>query len=269
MGAAEGITGAVAALAIVQQAAATASAAAGSAGFASIASAAGSIGATAGGLASGFGGAAAAAGPYAPAVAAAIYLGVTWRKILQGQKSLAACRERAAMRMVEASMKSAVGFPFVTLNDSKTRGDPDCYHKGLKTKDRLDGRVSFRIPGTVRREDVLPRASDDAIDWWLGRRRRALDQVVILPWLGPYAWQSDSYARRGELTNYAPAASVAVLSYTARLMDERPPWVREAAAIMLGHLLQPHAYGRSIYSNTADKQRGELLTILRGYLGAP
>lgn len=126
--------------------------------------------------------AASSLGPFAPAALAALYLAKAGSTIRKSRKAAEACEDRAGAYLVE------LGRTAPRFTDVPTSQWPECWHRGLKTKNRRDGRVSERIPLTVIRYDVLPTGQGDGPDLAYAALGRPLgdDELLAAAWLGPW-----------------------------------------------------------------------------------
>lgn len=163
------------------------------------------------------------AGPVLALVLAGIKANV--RDIAAGWAARDRCRAAAWLRATELAAAATDGQAFVPLSDLDTASDPHCWHRGLKTSDRKDGRLSYRpggkAAGIVVREDVADATTAGIyglpagfqVDW----EARGLS---LCPWMGPFAHD------RGPMTApsippHEEAAALCLAAATAA--DASPP----------------------------------------------
>lgn len=206
-------------------------------------------------------GAFAASAAFPPALIAAIIAGSVAGvlRVKSAEKALKKCINAATnSAVVYALERNPMGL-LSPLNKIPTASWPSCWHDGLKTKGRKNGRASTKTGGGIERFDILPSATDACQELFLGQvvagDKSPGRGLVVCPWLGPYAVQLSTHIAKGFGLS-APAAELQCDAIAKALLDKRPPALKKAAAQL---------YSRLIKAPVTGDVEG-LRTLLRGYL---
>lgn len=163
--------------------------------------------------------AAIALGPAAPFVLSGIVLAARMREWAESAENRLDCKAQAIAWLMEAAIATPESPPIVVLGGIPTAGWAKCWHRGLKTKDRKNGRRSYRIPviGGVVRDDVLDAARPLL---YQAPGDELVDEYQLVPALGPYAlpW-GVSYGYQ-----LAPIPWATLLGFAKELAQRRPPF---------------------------------------------
>lgn len=205
-----------------------------------------------------------ALGYLAPAAIAAAVLANAARKIKRSHAGILVCRDRAGLRAFELG---AGGRYAVRLSDLPTASDAECWHRGLKTSDRKNGRTSERVPTTVIRADVLPAAGGGAAGGLavavLGRPL-ARGELLCVPFLGPWSFSRYGYPAYLDLAGYTPTGTAAALALTeAYLRGGNLPREQRVIAARVAKAAIGWVAGITSADDLPPRPRPELLPLVQ------